>query len=188
MQHVILTRFNNGIYDRPDAYEWMKHRLELFKATKESVLSQDAAFDWVVSFDERTPIELMDEVCTFPTMHPVTDLVQSFQPDGWLLSTRLDNDDILLPNAIEEIQTAAKMFKGREMVIDIDYRKRDFKGVYPSNRPRANSPFLSLMSERKNCYCRPHTFMPDDFPSYKIDKVLAEMVIHDKNAANTVNS
>ena len=42
----------------------MDDRLELFKKTKESVLTQDADFKWVLSFDEKTPAEIVEEVCS----------------------------------------------------------------------------------------------------------------------------
>lgn len=188
MNHVILTRYNNGIYDLPNAEKWMEQRRELFLRTRESVFNQQVPFDWFVYFDERTPLDVIDDLCHFPLMFPFKDDARNFKPQGWTITTRLDNDDVYLPNALAEIQTAASMFKGREMVIDIGYEKIKGGKVYPSNRDRANSPFLSLVSETKNCYCRPHTYMPDDFSSYKIDQVLAQMVIHEGNAANTVNS
>lgn len=168
----------------------MERRIELFKATKESVLSQNVPFSWWLSFDINTPLEVINELCVFPIMYPMNEDIRTFQPEGWVLSTRLDNDDILLPNALEEIQTAAKMFKGREMVIDIGYEKvvKATGEKIPSDRPRPNSPFLSLLSNKSNCYCRPHTVMPDVYPSYKVDKVLAQMVLHGGNAANTVKS
>ncbi len=187
MRHVVLTRYNNGIYDRPDADEWMEQRRELFLKTRESVFNQDVPYEWFVYFDERTPQSVMDDLCLFPVMFPFYGDAREFNPDGWTITTRLDNDDIYLPNALKEIQTAASMFK-REMVIDIDYEKVKDGKIYPSNRERANSPFLSLLSDSKNCLCRPHTNMPDDFPSYKVPMVLAQMIIHRNNAANTINS
>lgn len=188
MNHVILTRYNNGIYDLPNAEKWMEERRELFMHTRESVYAQEVPFNWFVYFDERTPLSTINDLCEFPWMFPFKDDARNYRPNGWTITTRLDNDDIYLPNALAEIQTAASMFKGQEMVIDIGYEKEKDGKLFPSNRDRANSPFLSLVSNRKNCYCRPHTFMPDDFPSYKVDQVLARMVIHGGNAANTVDS
>jgi hypothetical protein len=190
MKHILLTRYNNGIYDLPQADKWMSERAELFKHTRESVLAQDAAFDWFVYFDPRTPDDLMLELCAFPFMFPIKGDARSYVPNEWTITTRLDNDDLLRPNALAEIQNAATMWANREFVVDVEYEKLNTATgeCFASNRDRANSPFLSLISNKKNCYCRPHTFMPDDFPSMKIDKVLATMVLHGGNQANTMKS
>ena len=172
MKHILLTRYNNGIYDLPQADKWMAERAELFKHTRESVLAQDAAFDWFVYFDPRTPDDLMLELCAFPFMFPIKGDARSYVPNEW------------------KIQNAATMWSNREFVVDVGYERLHTitNRFHPSNRERANSPFLSLISNKKNCYCRPHTFMPDDFPSMKIDKVLATMVLHGGNQANTMKS
>ena len=190
MNHIVLTRYNNGIYDLPNADKWMSERAELFKHTRESVLSQDAAFDWFIFFDPKTPNDVMLDLCQFPVMYPMKGDVRSYVPKDWTITTRLDNDDLLRPNALSEIQNAAMMWKNREFVVDVGYEKLNTVTgeVHASNRTRANSPFLSLVSNQRNCYCRPHTFMPDDFPSMKIHKTLATMVLHGGNQANTVNS
>ena len=190
MKHILLTRYNNGIYDLPQADKWMSERAELFKHTRESVLAQDAAFDWFVYFDPRTPDDVMLELCAFPFMFPIKGDARSYVPNEWTITTRLDNDDLLRPQALSEIQSAATMSGNREFVVDVGYERLHTitNRFHPSNRDRANSPFLSLVSNKRNCYCRPHTFMPDDFPSMKIDKVLATMVLHGGNQANTMKS
>jgi len=190
MKHILLTRYNNGIYDLPNAEKWMAERAELFAHTRESVFTQTAPFDWLVYFDPRTPDDVMMNLCKFPLMFPIKGDARSYVPNEWTITTRLDNDDLLRPTALAEIQNAAMMSGNREFVVDVDYEKLNTVTgeVHASNRTRANSPFLSLISNKRNCYCRPHTFMPDDFPSMKIDKVLATMVLHGGNQANTVKS
>ena len=70
-KHVILTKFNTlpavggMLYDNPtDANLWMDKRMPLFKHTKESVLSQNGDFKWIISVDERTPGRYIDAIKT----------------------------------------------------------------------------------------------------------------------------
>lgn len=182
LKHVILTRFNLGLYDRPGAEEWMKHRMMYFEHTRESVLSQDCDFKWILCMDIRTPPEILftmmiDERQEIMFKHPNT-----YKPDGWTITTRLDNDDIYLPGAIKAIQDS---FVEEEMVVDIKYQQLYDGALYSSERPKPNSPFLSLISKDKNCYARPHSKMINDFKSkFASDEVLAYMVIHDNNLGN----
>jgi hypothetical protein len=200
MKHVILTRYNIGLYSLPDADAWMRDRNKLFSKTCASVFDQvgNPPFDWFIYFDERTPDGVMWDLCPFPQTYPIKGDPRSFVPSELTITTRLDNDDLLRPNAIQAIQAEAQKWHDekprplnlRDFVVDIGYEKLDVAtGVmHPSHRKRANSPFLSLVSRKKNCYCRPHTFMPDDFPSTKIDQILATMVIHKGNQANDLKS
>jgi len=190
MKHILLTRYNNGIYDLPQADKWMAERAELFKHTRESVLAQDAAFDWFVYFDPRTPDDLMLELCAFPFMFPIKGDARSYVPNEWTITTRLDNDDLLRPNALAEIQNAAKLYKRIEFVIDVRYKKLSMTTGkrYDAPRDRANSPFLSLVSDHRNCYWKEHSIMPNHFKGLTIDLDLATMVIHKGNKTNTMKS
>ena len=141
--------------------------------------------------DDRTPYRYLadiicDERMTISHEHPNT-----FKPDGWTITTRLDNDDTYLPGAIKAIQDR---FTEQEIVIDIKYRQLHNGVLYSSGievdgweRTRPNSPFLSLISKEKNCYARPHTKMLKDFSGIFASKeYLAHMVIHDKNLGNKI--
>ena len=205
-KHVILTRYNwdNATQDfyetHPNPKEWMKERYELFKATRESVLSQGVDFDWIIAFDKNTPPSYIKKVCSAPNMFPVFNDVRELvfdYPEPFIITTRLDNDDIYLSGALQSIQDA---FKPLTMVIDIDYYQFDLESgkMYTSERPGANSPFLSLVEQSKyvkTCYCRPHSKLPSGYPakdglrevhSVKINKPLALMVIHGNNVANKI--
>lgn len=189
LKHVILTRFNLGLYDRPGAEEWMKHRMMYFEHTRESVLSQDEDFKWILCMDIRTPPEILftmmiDERQEIMFKHPNT-----YKPDGWTITTRLDNDDLYLSGAVKAIQDS---FVEEEMVVDLKYHQLINGEAWTSGgrrdgweRPKPNSPFLSLISKDKNCYARPHSKMINDFKSkFASDEVLAYMVIHDNNIGN----
>ena len=191
LKHVILTRFNLGLYDRPDADEWMRHRMKLFENTRESVLSQEEDFEWILSMDERTPNRYIQEIVCDSRMAIIHEHPNTYKPDGFTITTRFDNDDLYLPGAIKAIQDC---FVEEELVVDLKYvQVRD--GVFYASgsaldghsRPRPNSPFLSLISKEKNCYARPHTKMINDFRGiFASKKIYAYMVIHDRNLANKI--
>ena len=188
-KHVILTRFNLGLYDTENADEWMKHRWPLFEKTRESVLSQDGDFEWWLCVDARTPDrwlnKMADECVHFTSEHP-----KEYEPDGWTITTRLDNDDLYLPGVVKAIQDC---FIEEEIVVDLKYQQL-CKGVLYSSgierdgweRPRPNGPFLSLISKEKNCYARPHSKMGQFNSIFASDEVLAYMVIHDNNIGNQI--
>ena len=205
-KHYILTRFNTQIidgllYDKPDANDWMERRMDLFEATKESVLSQDADFEWVISLDKRTPKKFVEKIKAKNVTLVDCDIRQAFTQvkttTPWVITSRLDNDDLYRPGAIQKIQD---WFEQKIEVIDIDYQQLDLKtgNKYTSERKTPNSPFLSLVEPSRRimtCFCRPHTKLPMGYPfkdgnamirAVKINEILAYMVIHDNNVANKI--
>jgi hypothetical protein len=208
--HFILTKFNCGIYDREDAEEWMNDRLKVWKKTRESVLKQKGDFQWVIAVDPRTPNEVMDEIEVDDRIRIMftergTDIKDYFEMNRsaltkpWIITSRLDSDDIYLPGTILAIQDA---FQQKPGIVDIPYNQF-YKGKrYPSHRDNPNSPFLSLIEASKyqvrTCYARPHNKMNQEWPSPRfvdlepdVDgkaKPMAYMVIHEKNMANKLIS
>jgi hypothetical protein len=209
--HYILTRFNQGIYDREDADQWMEDRLKLFEKTKESVLSQEGDFKWIIAIDPKTPADVSEKIFTDTRMIPVDcDIRETFDlflapKTPYVITSRLDNDDIYLPGAVLAIQAE---FQPQVYVIDIDYIQNDIvnEKKYTSGnklkkekyRTLNNGPFLSLCEPSdyiRTCYCRPHNRLLDGYPakggrfkripSTKVG-TFAEMVIHDKNMMNKV--
>lgn len=181
-KHVILTRYNLGLYDKTGAEQWMKHREILFRKTRESVLSQEGDFEWWLSVDERTPGWWLKKIFTDPRMHITFEHPKEFRCDGWVITTRLDNDDIYLPGAVKAIQSC---FETKELVIDLRYEQLCDGDKSSSWRTRPNSPFLSLVSKTRNCYARPHSKMLTEAPGvFASDDILAYMVLHDRNLGN----
>ena len=173
MKHYIITRYNLKLYDRPDAEEWMRHRWRLFQRTKESILSQQGEWEWVVLVDPRTPDEWRERIGNTQTLFVA--------PNEWYISTRIDNDDYYLADDVfVQIQGKAQE---QEMVIDIDYYQECDEVFYTSERPTPNSPFVSLVDRGDWVYKRQHTHLADGIPAVKLG-VLAVMVIHDRNLAN----
>lgn len=204
-KHVVLTRYNwdNATQDfyktHPNPKEWMVNRYDLFKATRESVLSQGVEFDWIISFDKNTPPSYIKKVCSAPNMYPVIndvrDLVFDYE-EPFLITTRIDNDDLYLSGALRAIQEA---FEPKIMVIDIDYYQLDIetRKMYTSERDAPTSPFLSLVEPKetvKTVYCRPHSYLSSGYPFVDGKKqipakklgVFALQVLHGENLANKI--
>ena len=193
LRHVILTRYNLGLYDRPDAEEWMAERMPLFERTRESVLSQEGDFEWHLCLDPLTPNRWRQAIICDSRMAIKHDHPKFFRSEGWTITTRLDNDDIYLPGAVKAIQAKAKE---EEMIIDLRYNQL-YKGELWSSgrevdgweRQQPNSPFLSLVENgaKRTCYARPHTKMIEEYRGkFASNKVLAYMVIHDNNLGNKI--
>ena len=218
-KHYILTRFNTMhlddegslLYDdKEKADEWMTERMKLFVKTKESVLAQEGDFEWIISVDKRTPKKFMDKIKgdNIKIVHgDIRDVFLSgtIKPDtDWVITTRFDNDDIYLPDAVLGIQ---ERFEPKLKVIDIDFKKLESKTgrYYPSEWKWQNSPFISLIepSDRVlTAFCRPHGQVWNGYPSgsltgtypagkvaikikrERIEKVLVVQVIHGNNLAN----
>lgn len=191
--HFILTRYNHGLYSNDkikDKKGWMDRRLELFSKCSESVVNQRCGnFRWIISIDPKTPnryfkkISSMTNYNSIITTREVRDFmkvnVDIMSKKEWVITTRLDNDDILDKDFVKVVQDE---FKGVEEVIDVRGWHYDGQRKVESVRRRANSPFLSLVENRKGmetCLCHPHTDMPDYFDSRLIDKRLYTQVIHD---------
>ncbi len=221
--HFILTRFNTAspkdgiaLYDKPDPDKWMDERMELFRETKKSVLSQEGDFMWFIALDERTPARYVNEIFGQGYSSKIVRIFEDprtffnnreFKNTPWVITSRLDCDDTYKPGAILAIQS---LFEPRIKVIDIHYEQvKDGERFTSGNfkkgeryRKYNNGPFLSLVepSNRiKTCYCRPHSVLENGYPSEdglveipscKVDKrggkPYANMVIHDNNIANHI--
>lgn len=200
-KHFILTRFNLGLYDKNNPYaekvgdpdEWMKHRSKLFDKCVISILDQtNKNFTWVIAVDPATfgTIKINEKSVNvnFVTEQPHVWLKRQQIEASWIITSRIDNDDIYFPNFVESIQSN---FREQEEIIDIDYEVLESKtgNKYPSMRPRANSPFLSLVEPWTDnittAMGKPHTIMPEFFNSRKLG-VLATQVIHEKNVSNKI--
>lgn len=220
MKHYILTRWNlslegQSIYNNPaisDPQEWMSHRMKLFeKYTLPSVLNQtNRNFQWLMSFAPETPKEITDKydypfvkcIYQYPTDY-MRGLYGTVLRDGdHLITSRLDNDDMLEPFYVERIQ--AVFDKQDFLIVDPDGRQLDLKTgkFYTSARKTPNSPFLSLIEKvglkytslngtqidipiKTCCYCS-HSKMTWHFPAKKIYDWLWIMVIHDRNVSNKI--
>lgn len=205
-KHFILTRYNTQqqpdggfLYDDvKKANKWMEERMKLFKKTRESVLSQEGDFEWIISLDKRTPNRFIQEIITDERMKVVhCDIRDTFDEveveEPWVITTRLDNDDLYVPGTILAIQ---RQFTNQEIIIDLRYRQKKGKDLYTSGpngseRHAPNSPFLSLIERNdhriRTAFCRPHAKMIEEYKGiWASREPLAYQVVHGNNAANKI--
>jgi len=203
-KHYLLTRFNLGLfsenkYEIKDPSKWMDRRIEEFKKWNlPSVLNQsEKSFKWVILIDENTPKRYINQlnellhpydVWTVKSIDAFSEMLMHTEKE-FIITTRLDNDDIIHPDFIAEIQ---KAHSNKVKLIDVDGEQWDAQTnkYYTSGRDQNNSPFLSLIERTskdiKTCYEYDHTYMPFYYHSQKIDKVLYTQVLHGNNIANKI--
>lgn len=201
-KHYILTRYNLGIYSKDNPYaatvgdpeKWMKHRAQLFKACYDSVMNQTCKdFEWIIAIDGATPFrwyrKLMSHERVIIVYTQPHQTLRYFDHEAeWLITTRLDNDDILHPDFVAKIQA---QFDETTKLIDVHYEAVKDGVHYQSGRTRPNSPFLSLIEpwgeNVMTALGRPHTVMCEQYPAVWLPDVLAYQMIHDRNVSNKIN-
>jgi len=195
MKHYLLTRFNLGLYSEntyqiQDPEAWMAHRMELFQMyCLPSIKAQTCQeFTWLLACDPATPKKYLKYLEPFQIIYEQPHLyLRKLKPQSdWIITSRLDNDDMLLPDYVSRIQA---QFDKTIKLVDVQYQALSKGQLYTSERTRPNSPFISLIEpwgEIKTAMNRPHTYMCDDYPSVWLDEVLAIQVIHDRNISNQI--
>jgi len=165
--HIILTRFNlpSGgreakIRESPD---WLEKRFQLFETyCLPSVLAQsNLNFTWFIYFDEHTPEphysrakqfeQLYENITLFwetdVTLSRIREQIVSLVDSSadTLLTTRLDNDDALNRNFIDELQVqASQLRQSSPQVLNYPNGMILNNGSTYSHRDK-NSPFASLL-------------------------------------------
>ncbi len=200
--HALLTRFNVGLYsDNPynvaNPDEWMRHRMELFRETVRSVQEQTVPPDgWIIEIDKNTPDNFWIEIIEAAPLAFVDKQRPSevmWKPrTKWLITTRLDNDDLILPHFIGSIQSE---FRGVEEVIDFDGSKLDpaTGRTIEANR-NSPSPFISLIEPwslqtppKTVLYQGGHARIGKKYPVRTIDRKGWIQVCHGKNVINSMD-
>jgi len=214
-KHYLITRFNlrvdiwnvtkNNELLLTD--EWMDNRMWLFENfCFPSVVAQtNQNFEWLLYFDTNTKevykkkiLELIKNQPNFKVIF--VDAMPSFMPEllkfiaqqtkdkPYLITTRIDNDDSIHVDFINEVQ---KQFNQQE------YRAIDFiKGyslqVEPTyilgKKEQLYNPFISLIEKNEN----PKTAFYQDHTLWKRDKKVTQLtnkrvwlsVIHQRNKIN----
>lgn len=125
-KHIILTRFNLQYELQSDIHiqaEWLEERFRLFEQyCLPSILAQSTqAFDWIIFISDQTPTTYLSRLQLLTQAHANIHLVPCpYQKDytplykrigeqyigdsDYLLSTRLDNDDMLASNYVQLLQ------------------------------------------------------------------------------------
>jgi len=173
MQHFILTKVATG---RPGD-SWLRTRLELFRDyCLPSVSGQrKREFTWLLAMNPRTPswfinalspllesanatvVFTPDSDRLFPNWTP---LIEHLISSDRLLTSRLDSDDMLQVNFVDDVQRAAQQVED-DTVLDFpsgfqvrlpDFACRRFTSECPTH-------FISLVESRRQtvCGCGNHT-------------------------------
>ena len=164
--HVLITRFNIYIpnWDLVDKHgretrskEWMEHRFELFnKYCVPSVAAQTCDnFKWVILVDQHTPQEYIHRIGRGVLLtgnfwlRDLQKFLENNCKTRHLITTRLDNDDVLAPWAIQQIQDSFTNQRFTFLDLPSGYRLKD--GILHKHQEACN-PFLSLV-ERDTRQC-----------------------------------
>jgi len=171
-------------------------------------------FTWLLAFSQETPkyiIKRYENIRNVQIIYeyPV-EWLRKHNKSEWLLTTRFDNDDILLPEFVEKVQDhVINWSKDGVLYTEII----DVMGVqwnminntwHNPWRSAFNSPALSLFENTKEShpfyqngygeipamaktamYCA-HSYMTNYFPAVRINERLYIMCIHDRNCGNEI--
>ena len=166
-QHVLITHFNLPLFGSLKGLEekWLKDRFNLFdKYCFPSVFNQtNKDFIWFVYFNDKTPKKYMKKIqkyqeefenftpvfCSTKEQYDIKEkkLAQSFKKDSdWVLTTMLDNDDMLNKNYINEIQNSfyKKHFSFLDFIHGYNY---DVNNCHLKKRIYEHNPFSSCIKK-----------------------------------------
>lgn len=220
MKHFIITRFNLKLDSWKKAKDgsevltqhWLEDRWQLFEnyCLPSVKIQNNDKFDWLVYFDLDTPEDYKNKILTiakdFPPLKPqFIDGMDSLLPaisqyissqiddsDDFIITTRLDNDDVIHEDFVDTIQSLAK--KEHEFVIDL--RKGYLMNINSNWNEQQLimyyfNPFISVVEETRNfktVMFRKHLEW-DNATSKTVyaDKPLWIQLVHGKNKFNNIN-
>lgn len=173
MKHVILTRFNvmmpgwnSPIRLDPD---WLNNRFELFEILcLPSIVNQTIRdFEWFVYFDSQTPDKFKRQIEILQAKYPFKSifvdifdireiskhLSDTFKEHDFLLTSRLDSDDLLANAYVEELHRVVYQGPFDKRVVNFDNGAillqksgKNYLYDYHDN----SSPFSSLLEPNNN--------------------------------------
>ena len=170
----------------------MRHRWNLFETyTVPSVLSQtEKRFTWLVLFDKDTDhtwlplIEIGPYVPLFLSSDWLKELQDFIQPYSWIVTTRLDNDDVLHPEFMATVQRGVTK-KRHFLNITNGFIQRG-KKLYPENH--THNPFISFIEPgaAKTVYHVAHGRAMESVAPVRqvLGQRLWTQIIHERNYIN----
>ena len=174
-KHIILTRFNlqyeleNDIHIQPS---WLDDRFKIFeKYCLPSIVKQtNLNFTWVILSSEQTPNKYKERLSQYAQTYPNIRLeychyyddvnilykeigVKYLADNDYLLSTRIDNDDMLALNFVQTLQSYLSTHTSTKTIITFSngiqwFEKENmaFKISYPQNH------FLNFLEPRNDIH------------------------------------
>lgn len=213
-QHYIITRFNlkrkdwNSTKNNEEVLSelWLKERFELFENfCFPSVKNQsNQNFKWLVFFATDTPeiykVKIEKFAEEFDNFYPffvegmesfipsIKQKVQELDTEKYIITSRLDNDDSLHKNYVNEVQS---YFNNQNyMAIDIidGYGMQIGAKVRIGKMRHSFNPYISLIEKKddfKTVWHKGHTFWKYEKNIIAIkNKPLWLTIIHEKNKSN----
>ncbi|SFJ15819.1 glycosyltransferase [Planctomicrobium piriforme] len=206
--HWLVTRFNLPIspFIGLDP-KWFHHRLSLFlKYCLPSVASQSCQdFRWLLLVDRDTPFDLLASLSyarheqpfdVLPVGHNwLTELTSHLRRNartGFLITTRLDNDDVLHPEHLATVQAAFRRqhFGFHEFPCGLQLDETTFSAFHIEV---SSGPFLTLMERvgetAKTVYCHGHHLVKEieGLTPLPLDPAWVQ-VVHSANLVNRISS
>lgn len=214
-KHYLITRFNlkNPDWDVTKnnetllTDEWMEDRMWLFENfCFPSVAAQtNKNFNWLIFFDTSTPEKYKKAIAELvssranikafyingmPEFYPAIQQFISEDSKGspYLITSRIDNDDCIHKNFIDEVQ---HKFKSQDyMAVDIiqGYSLQVKPRFILGKKEHIFNPFISLIEKNespKTVWFNDHTLWKKETRITQItDKRLWMSIIHEKNKVN----
>lgn len=211
-----MTRFNIKISDSQDYrldIKYLKYRFELFeKYCLPSIKGQTCQlFSWLLLLDEQTPAYFKEKINSYkkqfdninpiylPTCSNAKDIYATIcnryaAKTDYLITTRIDNDDVLHKNYVQEIQEYFSSHHISEptvisfcMGIQYYHSKNIALHInYPSNH------FITLIEptsiSHNSALGYDHTKINTLFPFIRIKKVMWLEIVHNTNIINNYST
>ncbi len=206
LQHFILTRFNIASSGREARIRtrdgWLDQRFALFeKYCLASVTSQsDGDFEWLIYFDASTPPEYRNRldllraqfsfeplfIQDFSAQMAKSDVAERIRPGtDRLLTTRLDNDDAIATDFVEQLRREARASKDSTLLSFPRGYSLKGKSLFEA-RDLAN-PFISLLEDIddfRTVWFDQHQQMLGHWPVRTINSRAWVQVVHGANVSN----
>jgi hypothetical protein len=189
MKHFLVTRFNYF-----DSYKHMEQRLWLFnKFTRPSIEAQTSKnFEWLILGQPPLNIPIEEVKHSFHEVNKgimgieyLNYIKEVTRNEDLVLMTRLDNDDMLMPTYIEDMQKVAK--QPNHIYEYMGYRLDTRNGAFyidTRHSPTITSPFTTLASIPSNLqsiYAHNHSHMWKFYKLHILEKRNWVQIIHNHN-------
>lgn len=205
IKHYIITRFNmpwvkeEGDFPRGLNPEYLRKRFYLFdKYTVPSMENQTCRdFKWIVFYDKRTPSEFIEKIESYRSLgfyEPIyvepgfslKDYLDDLSKDvgSGFVSSRVDNDDALMPDYVESVQHIAKKILPRDKYLtSITNYRYDVKDKTITKYRLKKNHFISRTG---NVFEVNQNYMPTDPRKYvRIPGLHSIEVVHETNLLNS---
>lgn len=207
-RHFLLTRFylqNPGAgYDGTQQLDWLEERLRLFETfCYPSVMAQtEQNFTWLLACRKRVPRAYRKRLAAFERENVVVTyknrtfagVEKRLKKARYLITSRLDNDDVICPHYIERVQAAFHEYRatgapttvqnfGRGYMLDLASGR--LFSMESKNR-QYGSLFVDLHQHKPlSVYHRDHALLHLEHPFMLDDHAAWMTVVHENNVANS---